>query len=143
MSKWVGNAVHILAHVFESASRKCLKIWTSQFHFLKRLKDVVPPSEVCLYGHIDQSWHRLNNSLRCAFLSLFPLRQIAKSDKGLGSISMCKRDLYQSLVVPLAKRPHLESRIEAHTSGKMSAGGSVSASSLDAEKKVSHRGLHS
>ena len=35
----------------------------------------------------------------------------------------------------LAKRPHLESRIETYPGGKKSAGGSFSASSADARKK--------
>ena len=35
----------------------------------------------------------------------------------------------------MAKRPHLESRIETHPGGKKSAGGSVSVSSADARKK--------
>ena len=43
----------------------------------------------------------------------------------------------------LAKRPHLESRIETHPDGKKSAGGSVSASAADGRKKEVHGGQHS
>ena len=46
-----------------------------------------------------------------------------------------KRPVPESSGTSLAKRPHFESRIETHPSGKMSAGGSVSASSADARKK--------
>ena len=41
----------------------------------------------------------------------------------------------KSIGASLAKKPHLESRIETHPGGKKSAGGSVGASSGDARKK--------
>ena len=44
---------------------------------------------------------------------------------------------------PLTKRPHLETGNEAHQSGKMSAGGSLSASSADARRKGVCGGWHS
>ena len=51
---------------------------------------------------------------------------------------MCERDLCQrSSGASLAKRPYLESRIEACMGGRKSAGGSVSVSFADAEKKGS------
>ena len=53
MSKQVGNSAHILAHVFNSVSRQCHEVWASQFPFLHSLKDMVPPSEACLYGCIN------------------------------------------------------------------------------------------
>ena len=53
LSKQVGNSACILAHVFNSASRKDYEVCTSQFPFLHSLKDVVPPSEACLYGCIN------------------------------------------------------------------------------------------
>ena len=43
----------------------------------------------------------------------------------------------------LPKRPHLESGNEAHSSGKKSAGGSVSNSSAETRRKVGHGGQHS
>ena len=43
-----------LAYLFNYASRWCCEDWASQFPFLHNSKDLVPPSEACLYGHI--SW---------------------------------------------------------------------------------------
>ena len=48
---------------------------------------------------------------------------------------MKKRLVPWSSGASLAERPHLESVTEAHLGGKMSVGGSVSASSADARKK--------
>ena len=48
---------------------------------------------------------------------------------------MQKRPVLELSGASLAKRPHLESRIETHQGGKKSAVGSVSASSADARKK--------
>ena len=55
VSKQVGNSAHILAHLFNSVSRQHCEVWASQFPFLHSLKDVIPPSEACLYGHINWS----------------------------------------------------------------------------------------
>ena len=51
--KWVGNTAHILAHVFNSASRQLHDVWASQFPILHSPKDTLPPSEACLYGHMN------------------------------------------------------------------------------------------
>ena len=53
VSKHVGNLARILAHLFNSVSRQHQEVWASQFPFLHSLKEVVPPSEACLYGHIN------------------------------------------------------------------------------------------
>ena len=53
VSIWFGNSTCILAHVFNSASRQHFEVLASYFPFLGSLKDVVPPSEACLYGHIN------------------------------------------------------------------------------------------
>ena len=55
VSKWVGKSAQILAHVFYSASRQHHEVWASKIPFLNSLKDVVPPSEACLYDHINWS----------------------------------------------------------------------------------------
>ena len=55
VSKQAGNSACILAHVFNSASRQHCEVWASHFPFLHSLKDVVPPSEACLFGHINLS----------------------------------------------------------------------------------------
>ena len=100
-TKWVGNSACILAHAFNSGSRQHYEVWASQFPFVHGLKDVVPPSEAHLYGHINwslaQTWQQ--PSKPC--LSLFPLREVAKPGQRLGSISLCKRGLCEGLVVPL------------------------------------------
>ena len=55
VSKQVGNSAHILAHLFISVSRQHREVWASQFPFLHNLKEVISPSEACLYGHINWS----------------------------------------------------------------------------------------
>ena len=46
-------------------------------------------------------WHRLISSLLWVCLSLFLLRGVATPGHRLGSISWCRRDLWQGLVVHL------------------------------------------
>ena len=46
-------------------------------------------------------WHRLSSSLLWVCLSFFLLRGVARPGHGLGSISWCRRDLCQGLVVLL------------------------------------------
>ena len=41
--------------LFNSVSRQCCEDWASQFPFLHSRKEVIPPSEACLYGHINWS----------------------------------------------------------------------------------------
>ena len=55
VSKWVGNIAHILAFLFNSASRQCLEVCALQYPFLHYFKDSVPPSEACFYGFINWS----------------------------------------------------------------------------------------
>ena len=55
VSKQVGNTAHILAYLFNSASRSCYNDWTLQFTFLHKFKDTFPDSEVCLHGYINWS----------------------------------------------------------------------------------------
>ena len=70
-------------------------------------------------------WHRLSN------LTFFPLGRGGKARAQTGFyFTMQKRPVPGSSGASLAKRPHLESGNEAHPSGKKSAGGSVSTSSL-------------
>ena len=53
LSKRIGNTADILACVFIFASRQYHEVWSSQFPFFHSLKDIVPPSEACFYGHIN------------------------------------------------------------------------------------------
>ena len=46
-------------------------------------------------------WHRLSISLPWVYLCLFLLREVARPGHGLGSISWCRRDLCQGLMVHL------------------------------------------
>ena len=55
VSKQVGNSAHILACLFNSVSRQHCEVWASQFPFLHSLKEVITPSEACLYGCINWS----------------------------------------------------------------------------------------
>ena len=55
VSKGVGNSSSILAHLFNSVSWQHHEVWASQFAFLHSLKEVIPPSKACLYGHINWS----------------------------------------------------------------------------------------
>ena len=47
------NTAHILAFLFNSTFRKCCEAWASKFPFLHNVNDTVPPSEACLYSHIN------------------------------------------------------------------------------------------
>ena len=53
VSNQVGNSACILAHVFNSVFRQCHEVCASRFPFLHGLRNVIPPSEACLYGHIN------------------------------------------------------------------------------------------
>ena len=55
MSKQVGDTAHILVCLSNSASRQCHEVCASQFPFLHNFKDTAPPSDACLYGHINWS----------------------------------------------------------------------------------------
>ena len=55
VSKQVGNSAHILTYLFNSISRQHHEVWASQFPFLHSLREVIPPIEASLYGHINWS----------------------------------------------------------------------------------------
>ena len=101
VSKQVGNSAHILAHVFNSVSRQHCEVWVSQFPFLCSLRDVIPPSEACLHGHIKWSLAQAQQQSSMDLSQSFPLRGATRSSYGLGSISWCRRDLCHGLVVHL------------------------------------------
>ena len=103
---------------------------------LHSLKDMVPPSEACLYGHINwslaQAWRQSSMGLSQSFPSKrgckvrpwpafhFPMQ------KSLGP---------GNSGASLAKKPHLGTGTKTHPSGKKSAGGSVSDSSAQTRRK--------
>ena len=55
LDKALGNLSHILAYLFNSTSRQHCEVMPSQFPFLHSLRDVIPPSEACLYDNINWS----------------------------------------------------------------------------------------
>ena len=90
VSKQVGNSACILAHLFNSVSRQHHEVWASQFPFLHSLKEVIPLSEACLYGHINWS---LAQAHSVGLSQSFPPKGVARPDHRLVSNSQYKRDL--------------------------------------------------
>ena len=84
VSKQVGNSTRILAHLFNSVSRQHCEVWASQFPFLHSLKEVIPPSEAYLYGHINWS---LVQDHSVGLSQSFPPKRVARPDHRLGSNS--------------------------------------------------------
>ena len=135
--KRVGNSACILAYLFNSVFRQHCEVWASQFPFLHSLRDVIPPSEACLYGHINWS---LAQAYSVGLSQSFPPKRVGKVRLQTGfHFTVQKRPMSGSVPRPsgasLPKRPHLGSRNEAHLSGKKSAGGSVSTSSTETRRK--------
>ena len=137
VSKQVGNLARILAHLFNFISRQCWEVWASQFPFLHSLKEVVPPSEACLYGHIKWS---LVQAHSVGLSQSFPPKWGGKAGPWTGfQFTVQKRPMSGSVLgtsgAPLPKQPHLESGNEAHPHGKKSAGGAVSTISTESRRK--------
>ena len=127
VSKQVGNSAHILAHLFKTVSRQHCEVWASQFPFLHSLKEVIPPSEVCLYGHINWSVAQANSvGLSRSFL---PKRGGKGRPQTGFQFTVQKRPMSGSVPATsgasLPKWPHLKIGNEAHLHGKKSAGGTV------------------
>ena len=145
VSKRVGNSAHILAHLFNSVSRQHREVWASQFPFLHSLKEVVPPSEACLYGRINWS---LAQAHSVGLSPSFPPKRGGKARPWTGfQFTVQKRPVSGSVPgtsgAPLPKWPHLESGNEACPHGKKSADGAVSTSSNESRWKGGHGGQHS
>ena len=128
VSKQGGNSAHILAHVFNSVSMWGFEVWASQFPFLYSLKNVIPPSEACLYGLINWSLAQAQQQSSMGLSQSFPPKRDGKARPQPGFHFMVqKRPVPGSSGASLAKRLHLKSGNETHPSGKRSTGGSVSA----------------
>ena len=144
VSKQVGNSAHILAHMFNSVSRQCHEVWGSQFLSLHSLWDVIPPSETCLYGHINWSLAQAQQQSSMGLSQSFPSKKGSKARPRTGFHFTVQKRLGPGSSGPsLAKRHHLESGNEAHPSGKKSGGGSISTSSTNTRRKGVHGGWHS
>ena len=134
--------MYILAHLFNSVSRQLHWVLASQFPFLHSLKEVIPPSEACLYGHINWS---LVQAYSVGLSQSFPPKRGGKARPWTRfQFTVQKRPMSGSVPgtsgASLPKRPHLESGNDAHPSGKKSAGGSVSTSSAESGRKGGHGG---
>ena len=105
--------------------------------FFHSLRDVIPPSEACLYGCIN--WSLVQASSVGLSQSFPPNRDgMARPQTGF-HFTVQKRPMSGSVPgtsgASLPKRPHLESGNDAHLSGKKSAGGSVFISSAESSRK--------
>ena len=77
--KWVGSSANIFSHDFNSASRQCHEVWASQFPFLHSLKNVVSPSEACLYGYINWSLAQAQQQSSMGLSQSFPSKRGGKT----------------------------------------------------------------
>ena len=128
-------------HVFNYVSEQVL---ASQFPILHSLRDVIPPSEAFLYGHINWSLVQAKQHSSMGLSQSFPSKRGGKIRPWTGFHFMVqKRPVPGSSGPSLAKRPHLESGNEAYPSGKKSAGDSVSNGSTDTRRKGVCGGWHS
>ena len=94
---------------------------------------MIPPSEACLYGHINWS---LTQAHSVGLSQSFPPKRSSKARPQMGfHFTVQKRPMSGSVPgtsgASLSKWPHLESGNEACPSGKKSAGNTVSTSSTE------------
>ena len=144
VSKCIRNSTCILAHVFNSVSRQHHEVWASQFPFLLSLRDVIPPSEACLYGHINLSLVQPQQQSSMTLSQSFPSKRSGKPRLQTGFHFMVqKRPVPGSSGPSLAKKHLLESGNGAHPSSKKSAGGSVSTSFTNTRRKGACGDWHS
>ena len=130
--------------VFNSVSRQHHNVLALQFPFLHSVKDVIPPSEACLYGCISWSLAQAQQQSSLGLSQSFPYKRGGKASPWPGfHFAVQKRPLSGSSGASLAKRPHLDSRNETCPCGKKSAGVNVSASSAVARRKGDHWGQYS
>ena len=94
--------------MFNSVLRQHHEVWASQFPFLHSLRDVIPPSEACLHGHINWSLAQAQQQSSIG-LSVFSFKRSGKTRPRTGFHFMVqKRPVPWSCAPSLAKRPHLE-----------------------------------
>ena len=123
-------------HVFISVSMHHCEVLASQFSFLHSLRDVIPPSETCLYSHINWYLAQAQQQSSMGLSQSFPPKRGGKTRPWTGfHFTVQKRPMPGFGGPSLAKRPPLESGNEAHPNGKKSAGGNVSTSCTDTRRK--------
>ena len=111
------------------------------YPFLHGLKDVVPPSEACLYGCIKCFLAQAQQQSSIGLSHSFVSKRCGNARPWNGfHFTVQKRPVPGSSGASLAKRPHLESGNETHPASKKSAAGGVSARSPDIRKKGDHWG---
>ena len=108
---------------------------------------MIPPSEACLYGHINWSLTQAHHQSSVGLAQSFSPKRGGKVRPWAGfHFTVQKRPMLGSVPgtggASLAKRPYLECGNEACPSGKKSAGGSVSTSSAETRRKGDHGGQH-
>ena len=105
---------------------------------------MVPPSKACLHGHINWPLAQDQQQSSLGLSQSFPPMRGGKARPMAGfHFNVPKRPVPVFSGASLTKRPHLESRTEAHQGDRKSTGGNVSASLTDSRKKRSHWGWHS
>ena len=97
---------------------------------------MIPPSEACLYGHINWS---LAQAHSVGLSQSFTPKRGGKARPQTGfKFTVQNRPMSRSMPgtsgASLHKRPHLENGNEAHQSGKKSAGGSISTRSAETRR---------
>ena len=114
MSKWVGNTVCIEASHFKSASRQHSEVRALQYPLLYNFKDSVPPSEVCLYGHINwpQVLTQQQSSYGLSESSTFMRGGRTRPGAGF-QFNVQKQHVAQSSGGSVAKKPHSDTRTES------------------------------
>ena len=71
-------------HVFNSVFRQHCEVWASQFPFLHSLRDVIPSSEACLYGHIKLSLAQAQQQSSMGLSQSFPSKRGYKTRSRTG-----------------------------------------------------------
>ena len=96
--------------MFHSVSRQHCKVWASQLLFLHSLRDVIPPSEACLYGHINWCLAQAQQHSSMGLSQSFPSKRGGKARPWTAfHFTVQKRPVPGSSGASMAKRPHLES----------------------------------
>ena len=91
VSKWIGNTDFILAYLLAQLPGSVEKFWPHSSHFFFNCKDIVHPSEGCLYVHIN--WFLAQHQ------SFLGLSQPAESIRGCKARGKCSFQINQCLIL--------------------------------------------